>query len=96
MSDATRIDIGGGHEIAFVSYQGDERAGIDDFHRKPDGTPCQGFVTIKGGAWDRSFTHVPIPSWELVSWDPLTLSPSLLCRSCGDHGFIRDGKWVKA
>lgn len=32
---------------------------------------------------------------ELISTDPLTISPSLLCR-CGDHGFIRDGKWVAA
>lgn len=26
--------------------------------------------------------------------NPLTLSPSLLMRCCGMHGFIRDGKWV--
>lgn len=34
--------------------------------------------------------------WTLVSRDPLTISPSLLCRACGHHGFIRDGKWVPA
>ena len=31
----------------------------------------------------------------LVAYDPLTVAPSLLC-ACGDHGFIRDGKWVPA
>lgn len=34
--------------------------------------------------------------WTLVSENPLTLAPSLLCTVCGDHGFIRDGKWVPA
>ena len=33
--------------------------------------------------------------WTLVAYDPLTVAPSLLC-ACGDHGFIRDGKWVPA
>lgn len=34
----------------------------------------------------------------IVSEDPLTISPSLLCPdpSCGFHGYIRDGKWVPA
>lgn len=39
---------------------------------------------------------------ELVGGGPhrpiseLTLSPSLLCYTCGSHGFIRDGKWIDA
>lgn len=32
---------------------------------------------------------------QLVSADPLTISPSLLCR-CGDHGFVENGKWRAA
>jgi hypothetical protein len=36
------------------------------------------------------------PQWQVQSWDPLTLSPSLACRACGDHGFIREGRWVRA
>lgn len=35
-------------------------------------------------------------SWNLISENPLTLSPSLLCRACGHHGFIQNGKWVPA
>lgn len=31
--------------------------------------------------------------WQVESLDPLTLSPSLLCRWCGHHGFIRAGRW---
>jgi hypothetical protein len=33
--------------------------------------------------------------WQVASWEPLTLSPSLLCH-CGDHGFIQQGRWVPA
>jgi hypothetical protein len=33
--------------------------------------------------------------WDVASWDPLTITPSLLCH-CGDHGFITGGRWVVA
>lgn len=33
--------------------------------------------------------------WQVDSWEPLTLSPSILCH-CGVHGFIRGGRWVSA
>jgi len=29
----------------------------------------------------------------VASLEPLTLSPSLLCRSCNVHGYIRNGRW---
>jgi hypothetical protein len=32
--------------------------------------------------------------WTVESIRPLTLSPSLLCRLCKFHGFVREGKWV--
>jgi hypothetical protein len=37
--------------------------------------------------------------WTLVSADPITITPSILCandQGCGIHGFITDGKWVPA
>lgn len=36
------------------------------------------------------------PRWDVESFSPLTLSPSILCRGCGNHGYIREGKWVPA
>lgn len=36
------------------------------------------------------------PNWTLVSMEPLHVEPSILCHSCGDHGFIWDGKWMPA
>lgn len=60
-------------------------------HPKKDGSPgtC-GHIA----SWDG---HMP-PShtWTLVSLEPLHIEPSLLCGVCGDHGFIRNGKWVPA
>jgi hypothetical protein len=54
-------------------------------------------IAIRGHAWVAEFVSgIPDHSWELVSDDPVTLSPSLHCRACGDHGFITGGKWVWA
>ncbi len=36
------------------------------------------------------------PGHAVVTADPLTISPSILCPDCGDHGFVRDGTWVSA
>jgi hypothetical protein len=59
-------------------------------HKMSDGEDCEGVITF----------DVPVahecsdgPFWQVESWEPLTLSPSLLCH-CGDHGFIKQGRWV--
>ena len=41
---------------------------------------------------------LPIGSsfWTIVQEEPLTVTPSILCKECGLHGFITDGKWVPA
>jgi hypothetical protein len=40
----------------------------------------------------------PLPAgehgWRIERIEPLTVTPSILCGSCGTHGFITDGKWV--
>lgn len=30
---------------------------------------------------------------RVVSRDPLTIEPSILCPDCGTHGFITEGRW---
>lgn len=90
------VDLGDDHTLQFWTWHGDaeqQRAGAIVTHRKPDGAWCQGSIAF----------DVPIsrerapgrPSWTVHSWEPLTLSPSLVCH-CGDHGFVRDGCWVRA
>jgi hypothetical protein len=41
-------------------------------------------------------THWTVEAGEAGTWEGLTLSPSVLCRRCGHHGWIRDGRWVDA
>jgi hypothetical protein len=64
--------------------------GLDFYHRRPDGLACFGWVPLA--------PHSP-DGWTLDQLDPLTISPSVLCRggACGDfHGWIRNGKWESA
>lgn len=32
--------------------------------------------------------------WYVDSEEPVTLRPSIHCRSCGLHGFMRAGRWI--
>ncbi len=89
------LDLGDNHWLQFIAYQDDPRTGGAQHHLKADGTMCGGWVAFEGGAWARAFDHT-ITTWKVECVDPLTLSPSLLCRGCGDHGFIRAGRWVRA
>lgn len=34
--------------------------------------------------------------WKLVTDDPVTITPSIMCPDCGLHGFITDGVWIDA
>lgn len=90
-----RIDLGDDHTLTYVEYKGELRVGANVAHKRPDGGDCEGFVAFEGRSWAQSFT-TPIATWKVDQAEPLTLSPSLLCKACGDHGFVRDGKWVRA
>lgn len=92
-----RIDLGNGHVAEWEEHNGDPRAGLYHYHPCGDRAgACAGWITIADGAWEREFAVGEIPTWTIEALEPLTLSPSLLCRSCGSHGFIQSGKWVKA
>lgn len=89
------LDLGDDHALTFCNYEGEERVAANVWHKKPDGSECVGFIPFEGRAWANAF-HGKIDTWRVEQDEPLTLSPSLLCRACGDHGFVRDGKWVRA
>jgi hypothetical protein len=86
-TESDRIDLGHEHS-AVVRYLDGELMGIAYDHLRPDGQTC-----IRN-SW------LPVErtpdSWQLVAVEPLHIEPSVLCTACGDHGFIRDGKWVPA
>lgn len=54
---------------------------------------CEGTVTLDGEVTRQIFPDYA--RWQVELWDPLTLSPSILCH-CGDHGHIRGGRWMPA
>jgi len=106
----TEIDLGGGHSYQWMQdgYIGPPTPehkiiglvehhphAVDDDH--PFGY-CGGYIawvaSSRKGGWV-TVRH------ELVSGSPgdeehVTISPSLLCPLCHNHGYIRDGKWEDA
>lgn len=77
------VDIGSRH---FVAPYG---AGFTWWH------DCPAVAHVSWGwfgpvAPDRTSGH------RIAVRAPLTVDGSLLCTDCGDHGFIRDGRWVAA
>jgi hypothetical protein len=99
------LDLGDDHWASFMGHGGEgvtrdgqpvpwtEKYGLSVIHRCAK-TPS---------GWDEGFCTFDIPEaagaspkWTVESWEPLTLSPSLLQHGCGDHGFIRNGRWVRA
>jgi hypothetical protein len=72
-------------------HESDVIVGIGYRHPDGKGGECEGWVPFLG-----RYSDFPDKGWTVESESPLTLSPSLLCRACGHHGFIREGKWVPA
>jgi hypothetical protein len=93
VSTDQRLDIGGGHTLVLVTPDGGTQpTGADVEHVTPDGKTCTGWIAFDVPAQD----WLPAErKWQVQSWEPLTLSPSLAC-GCGDHGFVREGRWVLA
>lgn len=59
---------------------------------EPDGKVA-GRISV---STDTEATMLPNGPWRVVSREPLTLQPSILCKECGCHGFITSGRWVPA
>lgn len=79
-------DLGHGVLVAKLYLEG-KLEGLAVAHPCKDGPDHRSYIPVHGRN-DRG--------WRVESLEPLTVSPSLLCRVCGHHGFIRAGKWVPA
>jgi hypothetical protein len=107
VNDRFDLDLGDGHTLRWTSWAPDRSipANAERFADVPDDLRAGAIVTHTTDKTETGLCegHISLnaavngghPHWTVESWDPLTLSPSLLC-SCGDHGFIRGGKWVRA
>lgn len=91
--------LGNDHWLDWIVLeQGGPNIGATIYHKPPpgvkgivgDGSMCAGAVW-----WDSSVLTDNRPVWTITGAadEHITLSPSVLCRCCGDHGFLRNGKW---
>jgi hypothetical protein len=80
-----------GHDTFYTrAYRDDQWVAIHEWHKCSDEFGYgAGFIAFTGRM------ESPV-SWEVVSEDPLTLAPSVACRTCGHHGWIRNGAWEPA
>lgn len=84
-----------GHDTFYTKvFRGDEWIGIHEWHVE-NGEYGAGFIAFTGRT-SPDWWSPGSPTWEVISEEPLTLSPSLACQACGHHGWVRDGRWVPA
>lgn len=106
LQDLDWQDIGHGVRISFAGFHPDRELN-PQYADVPDvdkymllfGHECLGRFAPNGCVVDGPVSQQidgGRARWQVVSWEPLTLSPSLLCRACGMHGFIQQGRWVPA
>lgn len=102
------LDLGSGHWARYVAWAPDrdlnpQYADVPDVdhwglivgHTHPDGEVCEGMVTFDGPVQQR--VAASQNRWQVSGpWESVTLTPSIQRRECGDHGFIRNGRWVAA
>lgn len=99
------LDIGDGHTLRKIGWRPDRKLnpqyeGMPDIewlgvlvdHTGVGGEPCVGLVTFDLPGV-REVVGPDRPLWTVESFDPLTTTPSVLCRICGDHGYITNGEW---
>lgn len=115
-------DLGHDHWLTYYGWGPDRAlnpkyAGLPDiekygaivWHKRADGSRCSGGIgfdtpEVRAVAAVSGDTGA---KWTVEQWEPLTISPSVLCKAplvpgdpsageCGDHGFIREGRWVVA
>lgn len=82
-----------GHNVVISYFRNNEapKAGLLLYHRHADGSVCGGSVPFDVPGADRTR-----PLWQVQSWEPLTLSPSIADPTCSEHlhGHIINGRWV--
>jgi len=93
MKESHDLDLGDGHWLDWSEWQGQRCGGIITHTTTKTET---GFCS--GAFWLASFTGYEHghPKWQMSgTFERPTLNPSFMCH-CKDHGFVRDGKWVRA
>lgn len=106
-----RIDLGHNHFLEYTCWNPDDLPRNRELYGYPlPNIQRSGAIiyhpNLKTGGECMSGIHFDVQGmrphwdnrqlWKVEQLEPLTLSPSILCLGCGDHGFIRNGVWVTA
>lgn len=85
------IDLGNDTKYSKVVDKDKKWIGINEWHLNPNGELCGGWVPFDVKS---DYINPNNPTkWTVESYEPLTLSPSLQCTTCGHHGHIRNNRW---
>lgn len=89
------LDLGDGHWLTWSAFHEKTCGGIiTHTSEKTESGLCSGAFWINDEYHKASGRTGPV--WQMNGGPECpTLSPSFVCH-CGDHGFIREGKWVRA
>lgn len=99
-------DLGDGHSFVWLVDHSFAVIGLVEHHPAGLGHPagavyCGGYVAWVEAAAQVGVTPPYVARHRLVAGGPddpgaLTVEPSLACRHCPSHGFVRGGRWVLA
>lgn len=96
-------DLGNGSSFVWMAAPDGTAYGLIEHHPPSPEHAAKGSLYCGGYiAWTApDGDTVTTAKHQLVAGGPgdeqhLTISPSLLCRTCGNHGWIRDGAWQPA
>lgn len=94
MEDQYDLDLGLSHYLRWFTYQGAEERRVGALIYHPD-LRSPTLFCISSPTWENEPGDTR-PLWNLEGSadEHITLTPSIRCGTCGDHGFVRDGKWV--
>lgn len=89
LAEEDSIDLGNGVCYKKTLDREGNWIAITEWHNNSQGQLCGGWVPFNVSS---EYLTPQGDKWTVESYEPLTLSPSLLC-NCGHHGFIRNGRW---
>ena len=70
------------------------KAGICLCHLTENGEMCVSNFPFDFPDVRAAMVNPELSLWKLDKEEPLTLTPSLICKGCGLHGYLKEGMWA--
>jgi len=88
------VDLGDGHTLTWTYIDGVHVGGIIRHNADTPTGYCESHFWFRGV---EMAVREKRSQWDMTgTFECPTLSPSFLCHCQKDHGWIREGKWVRA